>query len=73
MNHRVRDPEAERSAVRAAAARLLAGTPERATPGRLNASALIIESGVRRDVVYAFHRDLVEEFRADAQRLRQTA
>jgi len=57
---------AERAAITAAAARLLAGTPLRTTSGKLTATELIAESGVRRDVLYE-HRDLVDEFKARAR------
>jgi hypothetical protein len=59
-----RDRHAERSAVRAASGRLLAGTPLRSTTGKLTGTELITESGLRRDVVYGDHKDLVEEFQA---------
>jgi len=49
MTRRSRDKDAERTAIRAAAARLLA------------------ESGLRRDAVYGDHKDLVEEFQAQAK------
>ncbi|MGH3533186.1 MAG: hypothetical protein ACRDR6_16795 [Pseudonocardiaceae bacterium] len=64
MSRTPREREAERSALRAAADRLLAGTPLRSTSGKLTVSKLISESGQRRDVVYADYRDLVEEFQA---------
>src|SRR5207249_4443207 len=47
--------------------RLLAGTPLRSLSGKLTGSELIVESGLRRDVVYGDHRDLVEQFRARAK------
>ncbi|RJO74189.1 hypothetical protein D5S18_18725 [Nocardia panacis] len=50
--------------MRAAADRLLAGTPPRSSTGSLTGSELIVESGLRRDVVYGSHKDLVEEFQA---------
>lgn len=59
-----RDPEAERAALRSAADRLLAGTPLRSESGRLTATELLRESGLRRDVAYGDHKDLVEEFQA---------
>jgi hypothetical protein len=59
-----RDRDAECSAVRAAADRLLAGTPLRSATGKLTCTELIAESGLRRDVVYGDHKDLVEEFQA---------
>ncbi|WP_121713742.1 hypothetical protein [Streptomyces sp. E5N91] len=64
---RPRDLEAERAALRAAADRLLAGTPLRSTSGKLTASELLRESGLRRDVAYGDHKDLVEEFQARAK------
>ncbi|WP_103545051.1 hypothetical protein [Streptomyces sp. SM1] len=67
MTYRRRDKDAERAAIRAAAARLLAGTPLRSTTGKLTGSELIIESGLRRDAVYGDHKDLVEEFQAQAR------
>jgi hypothetical protein len=62
-----RDRDAERAAVRAAAGRLLAGTPLRSATGRLTGTELIAESGLRRDVVYGDHKDLVEEFQAQVK------
>jgi hypothetical protein len=59
-----REREAERTAIRAAADRLLAGTPLKSTSGKLTTTELIRESGLRRDVVYADYKDLVEEFQA---------
>jgi hypothetical protein len=59
-----RDPIAERATLTAAANRLLAGTPLRAASGNLTASELIIEAGLRRDVVYRDHRHLVEDYHA---------
>lgn len=64
MSRTAREREAERAAVVAAIDRLLAGTPRRSTTGKLTASELIIECGLRRDVVYADYKDLLEEFRA---------
>ncbi|MET9663394.1 hypothetical protein [Streptomyces sp. NPDC006510] len=64
---RPRDLEAERAALRAAAERLLAGTPLRSTSGKLTAFELLRESGLRRDVAYGDHKDLVEEFQARAK------
>ncbi|GAB7185739.1 hypothetical protein ATKI12_5570 [Kitasatospora sp. Ki12] len=66
MGRRPRDHESDRAAIRAAADRLLAGTPLRSASGRLTASELITESGLRRDVVYG-HTDLVQEFQARAK------
>ncbi|MET7312568.1 MULTISPECIES: hypothetical protein [unclassified Streptomyces] len=63
-SRRPRDLEAERVTLRAAADRLLAGTPLRSTSGKLTVSELLHESGLRRDVAYGDHKDLVEEFQA---------
>lgn len=63
MARRSRDRDAERTAIRSAANRLLAGTPLRSTSGKLTTTELIAEAGLRRDVVYN-HPDLVEEFQA---------
>lgn len=63
-SRRRRDLEAERAALRAAADRLLAGTPLRSATGKLTAFELLHESGLRRDVAYGDHKDLVEEFQA---------
>lgn len=63
-NRRPRDREAERAALRSAAGRLLAGTPLRSESGRLTATELLRESGLRRDVAYGDHRDLIEKFQA---------
>lgn len=62
-----RDRGAERAAIRAAAGRLLAGTPLRSATGKLTGTELITESGLRRDVVYGDHKDLVEEFQAQVK------
>ena len=62
MGRQRRDRPAEQTAISAAADRLLAGTPLRSS-GKLTGSALITESGLRRDVVYE-HPALVEAFRA---------
>jgi hypothetical protein len=59
-----RDRDAERAAIRAAADRLLSGTPLRSTTGNLTSTELITECGLRRDVVYGEHKHLVEEFQA---------
>ncbi|EFL20836.1 conserved hypothetical protein [Streptomyces himastatinicus ATCC 53653] len=66
-SRRRRDKQAERAALRAAADRLLAGTPLRSASGKLTATELLRESGLRRDVTYGDHRDLVEEFQARAK------
>jgi small-conductance mechanosensitive channel len=67
MTRQRRDREAEASAIRAAAARLLAGTPLRSESGRLTGTELITESALRRDVVYGDHKHLVEEFQAQVK------
>src|SRR4051794_32087825 len=67
MTRQPRDRDSERAALRSAADRLLAGTPLRSTSGKLTGTELITESGLRRDVVYGDHRDLVEEFQARAR------
>ncbi|WP_239396838.1 hypothetical protein [Frankia sp. CiP3] len=64
MTRQPRDLSAERSAIEAATARLLAGTPLRSRSGKLTVTEMITESGLRRDVVYADHTHLVEVFRA---------
>lgn len=63
MARRSRNRDAERTTIRAATERLLAGTPLRSTSGKLTTTELIVETGLRRDVVYD-HPDLVEEFKA---------
>ncbi|MGK9465184.1 hypothetical protein ACSLFT_34920 (plasmid) [Streptomyces sp. G6] len=63
-SRRPRDRQAERTALQAAADRLLAGTPLRSASGKRKASELLRESGLRRDVAYGSHKDLVEEFHA---------
>jgi hypothetical protein len=63
MSRTRRDKIAERATIAAAADRLLAGTPLRSTSGRLIATELITESGLRRDVVYE-HTDLIDQFKA---------
>ncbi|MCM3883110.1 hypothetical protein [Frankia sp. R82] len=62
MTRQPRNLLAERSAIEAATARLLAGTPVRSRSGKLTITELIVESGLRRDVVYADHSHLVEVF-----------
>jgi cell division septum initiation protein DivIVA len=64
MTRRPRDVDAERRDLAAATERLLAGTPLRSTSGRLTSTELITESGLRRDVVYGDHKDLVDDFQA---------
>lgn len=66
MGRRPRDEEADRAAIRAAADRLLAGTPLHSQSGKLTASELIAESDLRRDVVYR-HSDLIQDFQARAK------
>ncbi|MFI0776252.1 hypothetical protein [Streptomyces sp. NPDC021212] len=66
MGRRPRDEEADRAAIRAAADRLLAGTPLHSQSGKLTASELIAESDLRRDVVYR-HNDLIQNFQARAK------
>jgi secreted protein with Ig-like and vWFA domain len=69
---RPRDLSAERSALRASADRLLEGTPLRSESGSLTVTELLRESGLRRDVVYGDHKDLVEEFQARARAQQHT-
>ncbi|WP_327295478.1 MULTISPECIES: hypothetical protein [unclassified Streptomyces] len=64
---RPRDLSAERSAIRAAADRLLGGAPLRSESGRLTVTELLHESGLRRDALYGDHKDLVEEFQASVR------
>jgi len=66
MGRRPRDRDAEKVAIAAAADRLLAGTPLRSTSGKLTATELIVESGLRRDVVYEHDKadKTVENFAA---------
>ncbi|WP_406351368.1 hypothetical protein OH738_01210 [Streptomyces hirsutus] len=66
MGRRPRDEEADRAAIRAAADRLLVGTPLHSQSGKLTASELIAESELRRDVVYR-RTDLIQEFQARAK------
>lgn len=67
-----RDRDAERADIRAAAGRLLLGTPLRSATGKLTGTELITESGLRRDIVYGDHKDLVEEFQAQVKAQRFT-
>lgn len=67
MGRRPRDRAKDAAAIKAAAERLLAGTPLRSASGKLTATELIVESGLRRDVVYPLHQDLVDEFRLRAK------
>ena len=64
MSRTPQQRDAEAAAIRAAAGRLLAGTPLRSVSGKLTVTELITESGLRRDVVYAGYQELTEEFRA---------
>lgn len=66
-SRRPRDLQAECATLRAAAARLLDGTPLRSESGRLTVTELLHESGLRRDVVYGDHKDLVKEFQAQVR------
>lgn len=63
MGRRPRDRDRDAAAIKAAAERLLAGTPLRSVSGKLTATELITESGLRRDVVYPEHQQLVDQFR----------
>lgn len=67
MTRKNRDRVTEREEIRAAAERLLAGTPLRSPAGKLTGTELIAECGLRRDVVYGDHKELVDEFRARAR------
>jgi hypothetical protein len=58
--------QAERTAIRAAADRLLAGTPLRST-GELTVVQLAAEAGVKRWLLTHKHRDLTEQFQARAK------
>jgi hypothetical protein len=62
-----RDRDNERASIRTAADRLLAGTPLRSGSGKLTVTELLREADLRRDVVYADHKDLVEDFQARAR------
>ncbi|NNG41315.1 hypothetical protein HJ588_18820 [Flexivirga sp. ID2601S] len=72
MSRRKRDLETERRDLTAAAQRLLDGTPLRSTSGRLTSTELITESGLRRDVVYGDHKNLVDDFQTRAKAQHQT-
>lgn len=63
MSRTPRNLDAERTAIRAAADRLLAGTPLHSASGKLTTTELVTECGLRRDVVYE-HRELVDGFKA---------
>jgi beta-galactosidase/beta-glucuronidase len=64
-----RDRNAEKAAITAAASRLLAGIPLRSETGKLTATELITESGLRRDVVYEHDKThhVVQDFLARAK------
>lgn len=64
-----RDRNAEKAAITAAASRLLAGIPLRSVTGKLTATELITESGLRRDVVYEHDKTdrVVRDFLARAK------
>jgi hypothetical protein len=66
MSRAPRDRGAEHTAILAAIDRLLAGTPLRSPSGKLTATELIAESGLRRDVVYE-HTDLIDWFKAQVK------
>lgn len=74
MTRPPRDRVAEAAAIEAATGRLLEGCPMRSETGKLTVSKLIIESGLRRDVVYE-HSALVDAFkgRVKAQHSTPTA
>jgi hypothetical protein len=72
MSRARRDRNAERTAICAAADRLLAGIPLRSTAGSLTGTEPISECGLRRDVVYRDHKDLIEEFQARARAQQST-
>jgi hypothetical protein len=63
MSRTARDRDAETAAILAAINRLLEGTPLRSESGKLTATELITESGLRRDVVYE-HPELLDLFKA---------
>ncbi|WP_127356759.1 hypothetical protein [Actinacidiphila soli] len=69
---RPRDLDGERASLQAAADRLLEGTPLHSASGRLTVTELLRESGLRRDVVYGDHKDLVEEFQARVRAQQRT-
>lgn len=66
MSRKPRDRDAEHAAILAAIDRLLAGTPLHSPSGKLTATELITESGLRRDVVYE-HADLIDWFKAQVK------
>jgi len=63
MSRPPRDRQAERNAIHAAAARLLAGTPLRSAAGALSATTLATESGLPRWKLYD-HGDLLGDFQS---------
>ncbi|GAA1461741.1 hypothetical protein NE857_01985 [Nocardiopsis exhalans] len=63
MSRPARNRTDEAAAIQAGADRLLSGTPLRSTSGKLTVTELIIESALRRDVVYE-HGNLIDEFKA---------
>ncbi|WP_327697469.1 hypothetical protein [Streptomyces sp. NBC_00459] len=69
---RPRNPGGERASLRAAADRLLEGTPLHSESGRLTVTELLRESGLRRDIAYGDHKDLIEEFQARARTQQHT-
>lgn len=66
MSRRHRDRAAERAAIVAATERLVAGTPVHSARGKLTQTELIVESQLRRDVVYE-NRDLIDAFKAQVK------
>lgn len=66
MSRTPRNRDSERSAIQASANRLLAGTPLHSSSGKLTTTELIVECGLRRDVVYE-HRDLIDDFKAQVR------
>ncbi|MDX3608231.1 MULTISPECIES: hypothetical protein [Streptomyces] len=66
MARKNRDRTAEREAIRAAAMHLLTGTHFRSTAGKRTGTELITECGLRRDIVCGDHKDLMDEFKAQA-------
>lgn len=71
MSRPARNRTDEAAAIQAGADRLLSGTPLRSTSGKLTVTELIIESALRRDVVYE-HGNLIDEFKARAKAQRTT-
>ena len=60
------DPDPQRAAIQAAADRLLAGIPLRST-GELTVVQLAAEAGMKRWLLTHKHRDLAEQFQAQAK------